>query len=67
MRCRTDLHIDLGGRVVAVLIDNAGFSIDELLDRFITPPWNTISIFVELPACVIESMSDFVTDDHADA
>ncbi len=39
----------------------------ELLDGFVGPPWLQIAIDVELATLIVESVRDFVTDDHSDA
>lgn len=49
---------------VTVLIDNAGLPFNEFGDRFVGPPWDSISILVELSTVIIKSMSDFVANYH---
>ncbi len=49
-----------------VLVDNALSALPEGLHRCIIPPLLQVPVFVELPAFVVESVSDFVTDHYAD-
>lgn len=61
------LHVDLGHRVVTVLLDDAGFAFDEFRNGFIRPPRYPITVLIELSTRIVETMRDLVANHHTDA
>ena len=59
--------MDLLDGVIAVLINDALFAFVELIDGRVAPPRSSVSVFVVLTAIIIESVSDLMADNHADA
>ena len=59
--------MNLFDSIIGILIDDTLFSLIELSNGAIRPPWNTIAVFIVLTTIVIETMSNFMAANHADA
>lgn len=60
-------HVHLFIGVIRVLLDNTPFGLAIGRIRFVVPPLKEIAMLVEVPSIRIESVNDFVGNDHADA